>query len=56
MAEGVELELRDLRRCTRLRCCFFSEDFSMWPLPVGAGNTHSSSAAARRISKMAAVL
>lgn len=38
-----------------LGCCFFSEDFSIWPLRVGAGKTHSSSAAARRASRMAAV-
>ncbi len=37
-------------------CCFFSEDFSTWPLRVGAGNTHSPSATARLISRMAAVL
>ena len=31
-------------------CCFFSVDFSMCPLLVGAGKTHSPLATARRIS------
>jgi hypothetical protein len=37
-----------------IECCFFKLDFSMWPLRVFAGKTHSiERAAARRISTRA---
>ena len=50
MPEGVEREASTFASVHAFGCCFFSVDFSMWPLRVGAGNTHSPSAAARRIS------
>src|SRR3954447_7941850 len=42
-----------LARAIALRCCFRRLDFSMWPVRVGAGNTHSSECAPRLMDNRA---
>jgi hypothetical protein len=43
-----------LARAVALRCCFLRLDFSICPLRVGAGKTHSPECVPRRIESSAA--